>query len=191
MTFLDQLKQFIASGGPTVDSSAIMDQLPRGSTIGYSDKQVDQTPYGDMIWYAMHGVGRTCRILYMRDATDGFAIPGPLLIAEIYLKTFALPGDLNRNAPEYVVVYRPTSLSEKNEDLHELCKIFLLAKPEFLDMIVLSSVHGQPMPDVLNSLQKEPLVVPLPSLLNMLQLGPPVDSPGLSSPFVRPKNGEA
>lgn len=145
MTLLDQLQQFLlAEGEPELDRSPISGSPPLGTMLDYSGiRAFDFEDFGEGLALVAQGLGRTCRLIYFRDAEISFEIPGPLLLVETFFQTFNKPTDIDPdNMPDYVIVYRPPNMPEDPTSLEGLVRIFLLVKAKFHDRILLAAVTG-------------------------------------------------
>lgn len=159
MTLLDQLQQFLlAEGEPELDRSPIADSPPLGTVLDYSGiRAFNFEDYGEGLALMAQGLGRTCRLVYFRDAEISFKIPGPLLLIETFHQTFAKPTDIKADdMPDYVVVYRPPNMPEDPTSLESLIRIFLLLKAKFHDRVLLAAITGGKLSSLLGQVTEQP-----------------------------------
>lgn len=135
---LARVKALLYRAGPLV--AQVTDKIA-DRDISRTGRHVVPTEYGDVLYYGTMGGGRTFRLLYTEDGEKAVEIRGPVVMLEVFQQTYKVPGEMNEDMPDDVVVFRTSDIPKEEEGLRELCKTFLLVKPEYLDTIVLGALN--------------------------------------------------
>src|SRR3954463_2427631 len=104
---LARVKGLLSRAGPLV--ARVMDRVA-DRDISRTGRHVVSTEYGDVLYYATTGGGRTFRLLYTEDGAKAVEIAGPVVLLEVFQQTYKVPAEMNEDMPEDVVVFRTSDI---------------------------------------------------------------------------------